>query len=161
MDAPIVSITTNAPLVAKNLENLAAEEIQISRSRIWGVAQSIIWKMQRRPAPRIEYPIQWDSVKQMKAYFATDGFGGGIPSVRTGAYQAGYGEPVRLEDGYAIQNNAPGAIYVGGDAYGNHQSRMHKGRWPLLKTATDEEIEKLPPQIRDDILQSARKRGFE
>lgn len=38
--------------------------------------------------PRVNHgegnPYQWQSEKQRKAYFATDGFGGGIPYQRTG-----------------------------------------------------------------------------
>lgn len=35
------------------------------------------------PAP-VFRPIQWKSEKQRRAFFATDGFGGGIPTRRTG-----------------------------------------------------------------------------
>ena len=37
------------------------------------------------PAPEPTYPIQWDSERQRRAFFATDGFGRGIPTERTGA----------------------------------------------------------------------------
>jgi len=34
--------------------------------------------------PPVKYPIEWTSEKQRKAFFATDGFGGGIPYKRKG-----------------------------------------------------------------------------
>jgi len=37
--------------------------------------------------PPAKKPIQWTSEKQRKAYFATDGFGAGIPYKRTGRLQ--------------------------------------------------------------------------
>jgi hypothetical protein len=36
------------------------------------------------PGP-VKYPIRWTSAKQRRAFFATDGFGRGIPTRRTGA----------------------------------------------------------------------------
>src|SRR3972149_8428153 len=43
-----------------------------------------------QPGSPIAYPVRWDSEKQRRAYFATDGFGAGIPYSRTGGYGAGY-----------------------------------------------------------------------
>jgi len=36
----------------------------------------------RDPGP-VKYPIEWTSEKQRRAFFATDGFGGGIPTKRS------------------------------------------------------------------------------
>jgi len=36
------------------------------------------------------YPIIWQSERQRRAFFATDGFGGGIPYQRTGALQSSW-----------------------------------------------------------------------
>lgn len=44
-----------------------------------------------RKAPgAVKYPIAWKSAKQRKAYFATDGFGRGIPTQRSGALGGGW-----------------------------------------------------------------------
>jgi len=37
-----------------------------------------------RPAPKVKYPIAWTSERQRRAYFASNGFGHGIPYRRTG-----------------------------------------------------------------------------
>jgi len=43
----------------------------------------------RQAPPPVKYPIQWTTEKQRRAFFATDGFGRGIPTRRTGAMQRG------------------------------------------------------------------------
>jgi len=37
-----------------------------------------------------EYPLEWESERQRRAYFATDGFGKGIPYRRTHAFVRGW-----------------------------------------------------------------------
>jgi hypothetical protein len=37
-----------------------------------------------------KYPIRWKSERQRRAFFATDGFGGGIPTRRSGALARGW-----------------------------------------------------------------------
>lgn len=48
----------------------------------------------RRRWPQ-DYPIEWTSERQRRAYFATNGFGAGIPYSRTG----------RLQDGWRLTKN--------------------------------------------------------
>lgn len=89
------------------------------------------------------YPIQWQSDKQRRAFFATDGFGGGIPHVRTGAYQQGWSVTYTvggLQITVIVQNASPGAKYVGGSLSksnpGGFMQRMHiaSGYVPAYKT---------------------------
>lgn len=68
-------------------------------------------------------PYQWQSEKQRRAYFATNGFGNGIPSRRT--YQLRFGWQVSSwEDGAKTKviNNVPYAKYV----QGNQMQNGHK-----------------------------------
>lgn len=78
-----------------------------------------------------KYPIRWQSEKQRKAYFATDGFGHGIPYKRShktargwsvrGDYKNGFG-------GITIANTAPHAKYV----FGPRQQLFHSDTgWPF------------------------------
>ena len=81
--------------------------------RLTRVAQEIIG---RDPGP-VKYPIQWTSDKQRRAFFATDGFGRGIPTRRTGAYRKGYQVfVVPSPDGFLVvlRNDNPAAAFVGG-----------------------------------------------
>lgn len=153
-----ISITTNAPLVAKELENLAAEIPEISRGRIFGRAQGIVRRYSKYP-PRPGLPIKWDTDKQRIAFFASGGFGGGIPHVRRNAIPGGF-KLVKLENGYSVVNDVPGAPFVIGDVYGKGQSRIHQGRWPLLRDVAEQELEQLPQEIMDAIDIAADKKGF-
>lgn len=107
-------------------------------------------KLRSESGYRITYPVQWDSAKQRKAFFASDGFGAGIPTSRSGAYQKGY-EYVETDKGYSFSNVNPWAVYVGGDAYGRGQSKIHQGRWLLMRDAFADEIDKLPDDVNVEI----------
>lgn len=155
---PQISIKTNLPQVKKNLENLAADIPEIGRGRIYGYTQRVLKRL-KKPGRKITYPVNWDSEKQRIAFFASNGFGSGIPYSRKGAYQKGW-NTVKIENGYRIQNSTEGAKYIGGDAYGRRQSKIHKGRWLLLRDVVEQEAEKLPKEIRDSIITVARRKGF-
>lgn len=94
------------------------------------VRSQIETEMQRSPG-KPNYPIQWASVKQRKAFFASNGFGRGIPTRRTGAYVQGWKVVYRglgRNDGAVIELDNPVsyARYVGG---GDAQP-FHIDRWP-------------------------------
>jgi len=65
-------------------------------------------------------PYRWQSEKQRRAFFATKGFGRGIPSKRTGSLSRGWQQSV---DPYrkTLFNRVPYAKYVQGD----RQQRGH------------------------------------
>ena len=44
------------------------------------------------PYPESPGVVNWDSEKQKRAFFATDGFGGGIPHERQGAFPNSFEE---------------------------------------------------------------------
>jgi hypothetical protein len=62
--------------------------------------------------------LRWKSERQRRAFFATNGFGGGIPHQRTGALQAAWEVEIVGKDfsmDVFVNNDSPGAIYVQGD----------------------------------------------
>lgn len=64
------------------------------------------------------YPLRWKSEKQRRAFFATNGFGNGIPYQRTGKLLASYDVSVLdTNDGgvLSIVNSDPKARFVIGD----------------------------------------------
>lgn len=69
--------------------------------------------------PKPSYPLRWTSEKQRRAFFATGGFGNGIPYQRTGKLQDSY--DVVLTDGtndggiLSVTNSDPKAQFVVGD----------------------------------------------
>ena len=76
--------------VRRNLETLRKRWQQAMR-QIEGTrlaAQSLSRLKTIPGAPR--HPIMWSSERQRRAYFASDGFGRGIPTRRTGSVVAGW-----------------------------------------------------------------------
>ena len=101
---------------------------------------TIIDELSSTPPPA-KKPIEWQSEKQRKAFFATDGFGKGIPTKRTGKLQKGWMVDA-IADGKAVNivilNTNDYAKYVVGSLAQNasnasrFQQRMHKNTgWEL------------------------------
>jgi hypothetical protein len=89
----------------------------------------------RRQPPRVQHgpgnPYKWQSEKQRRAYFATDGFGGGIPYRRTGKSKQWFVK--LLQRGYQAElRNTAAAGYMD-FIQGQYQQRGHKADgWRLL-----------------------------
>mgnify|MGYP000606970992 CR=1 FL=1 len=157
---PLLSlqVKTNIEIVRQGLQNFEKEPARIGRLGLYRASQRIV-KSMKKPVRRPAYPIGWVSDKQRRAFFATNGFGHGIPSKRSGEYQSGY-KIISLPDGYAIENNSDGAEFVGGDENGNKQSPIHAGRWPLFSSVIQEEVAGLPAEIEENIMISAKQHGL-
>jgi hypothetical protein len=72
-----------------------------------------------------QYPIEWTSEKQRRAYFATDGFGAGIPYQRTGKLAAAWRVITeRTANGFRllIENPLDAARFVYGSLAKNPQA---------------------------------------
>lgn len=88
------------------------------------------------------YPILWQTEKQRIAYFASDGFGGGIPSTRTNKLLDSYDvKVIDTPNGgvLSITNSDPKARFVVGD----DAQRMHidTGYVQMAKVASDATVE--------------------
>ena len=89
-----------------------------------------------KPGPP-KYPIQWTSERQRKAFFATRGFGRGIPTRRTGRINEGWRtEVTATADGGLIEiyNTEPSTPFVWGfPGFEGWQQRFHIATgWPTL-----------------------------
>lgn len=65
----------------------------------------------------VKYPFVWASERQRRAYFATNGFGGGIPYRRTNAVRDAWEDLDEIiADGIAfnLKNSSPAAQWVNG-----------------------------------------------
>ena len=80
----MIRITTNAAEVSKRISRLPSM-LQIATERTLSNAVIEIVRIMRRSGLSIKYPVRWDSEKQRRAYFATNGCGKRIPYRRTGA----------------------------------------------------------------------------
>jgi hypothetical protein len=71
-----------------------------------------------RPAPPVKYPIRWKTERQRRAFFASDGFGRGIPTRRTGAINKGWKYEIvgDINTGlFTIYNDATSRNYFTGE----------------------------------------------
>ncbi len=109
----------------------------VTRSLVSDFAPAILGELQSIPRKRnypSDYPLEWTSDKQRKAYFATNGFGKGIPYKRTGDLARGW-RVVANNNGavfaIAITNPSKSAKFVYGSLARNvqeakrYQQRFH------------------------------------
>lgn len=153
-----ITVDIRGTLVRQGLQNLAGELPEIGRLRIYRAAQSIQTSM-KVEGKKPTYPIQWDSEKQRRAFFASKGFGGGIPHVRTKTYIRAWTLTKLGEIGYRVANASKGAEAIAGDALGR-QSKIHVGRWPAFRPVIDKELSMLPSMIQKDIQVAIQKQGL-
>jgi hypothetical protein len=96
----------------------------------------------------VVYPIAWTSEKQRRAFFATNGFGRGIPTKRTGALNDGWNSFSETITGLGtrvlIWNSQGYAQFVVGRfTPSGHMQRFHRNTgWQpvILKTETIKQI---------------------
>jgi hypothetical protein len=108
-------------------------------------AYSIRARMQEEGAPRNpNEKVDWDSPRQQRAWYASGGFGGGIPHQRNHAYINSW--TVERQPFGAVLHASHPAGAIGGMPSG-WQSRIHRGRWPYLPRVLFEEIGKIPAAL--------------
>lgn len=100
------------------------------------------------PGP-VKRPFKWQSDRQRRAYFATNGFGHGIPYVRTNALRDSWSVRVRskLDSSiYTVENDTDYADFV----MGEHQQIGHANTgWNDAKTIIDLYREELVDTLID------------
>ncbi len=111
-------------------------------------AQNIKERM-NRPGSAITYPVNWDSEKQKQAFFATNGFGHGIPYQRQGNMEKAFEVS---QSGFNTVNlfaPSPAGAVFGSPKHNWWQSNIHKNRWQWLKEVYFEEVAKIPSALAD------------
>lgn len=97
----------------------------------------------------VRYPIDWDSPKQKRAFFATNGFGQGIPYRRTHTMVNNTNvERVALGTNLRIPHPG-GAVFGLPGSPSTWQSRIHRNRWVYLLKVLFEELDKIPEAINN------------
>lgn len=96
-------------------------------------------KQLKTEPPKWRGKRRWKSDKQRKAYFATDGFGAGIPYQRTHRLVKAWKVVYQARDPYngvvAFENDSPSARFVQGD---DAQPMHLDSGWPQLSMAVSE-----------------------
>lgn len=118
------------------------------KAKIKRLRQRLLDDLREYPGP-VRYPFRWKSERQRRAYFATDGFGWGIPYVRTDALKLSWVTHIRDQrDGaiFEVENRAPYARFVvGDDAQPGHLATGWNSAAEIVsryrETATDELID--------------------
>lgn len=139
------------------LRQFARQSLRSSKEALGDTVAQIAEEM-REPGKPSTSPVQWDSEKQRKAYFATDGFGHGIPYVRKGDYERGWTK-AELPNGWQVSNKHPAGA-VGGTLSGvtsleaqgktalsTWQSNIHRGRWKSFLVVAAQKISELPKRV--------------
>jgi hypothetical protein len=141
----MIKLETNIKEVVAKLNRFPPMIFMATKRTLAGAANEVA-QIMRRPGLPVRYPIQWDSEKQRRAYFATGGFGNGIPYERTGATEQAW-ENTAIANGYLVSNVGHKAVFVYGSASGIGQSRIHAGRWRLFRPVVDAVVARLPEKI--------------
>jgi hypothetical protein len=137
----------------REIPALIARLFDAGRGTMRQTAKNIQARMMEEGKP-VQYPIQWDSERQRRAFFATKGFGRGIPYRRTNRYRLGW----RLSNqpfGASLANRRPAGA-IGGTTSG-WQSKIHRGRWNHLLTVLFEELSKVPTDVSNRLRVEAGK----
>lgn len=96
----------------------------------------------------VKYPIEWQSERQRRAFWATDGFGAGIPYQRTRNLQHSWAfDIMTYPEGADVEigNNADYARFVIGD----WQQHFHANTgWPQI----EDEAACLTHDLTDDVI---------
>lgn len=150
----MIKITSNIQDVIKRFKTLPGH-IERASLKTLKEANDAITKAMKRPGRPVRYPIHWDSEKQRKAYFATNGFGKGIPYRRSDGYINAW-QSRAIAGGYQSENIGHKAVLLAGTPSGNiigrkvtssGQSHIFQGRWQLVKPVIAFVLSKLPERL--------------
>lgn len=136
------------------LRGLANKVVKSALQEVWIAANDINNEM-REPGKPIVYPVQWDSEKQRRAFFATDGFGRGIPTKRTGQ-GVGAWRAIKTENGADVFNPLSHIVFING----RRQSRIHRGRWKQFHLVVVKVFERLPTNLLLRLKATIEEQGF-
>jgi len=136
-----LTMTVDATLVRQGLQDLSTEIPRIGRLQIYRTSQTIVRRM--KEYWQINVPPELPSYQ------------------RTGTLAGGWFITPN-NNGYTTSNNTAYTKFVHGNAYGLEQAWMHArpGRHQLLRDVSEEEVEKLPPEIENEISMVARRVGL-
>lgn len=121
----------------------------VSKRRVRSLRTRMKARFRIEPGP-VKYPIKWKTRKQQRAFFATNGFGQGIPTRRTGAYSEAFDVVLDSTDSGGIlrvTNDNPAAQFIGGI----HQQPFHAiTGWELIDDVVAEFTEIAFNEFRED-----------
>lgn len=145
---------SNIREVIRNIQRFVYQRLPAAGLYALAATARRVQKRMSESGKPVTYPVQWDSIRQRQAFFASNGFGGGIPYRRRGTYEQGW-QIRKLPHGSELSNRARSARFIGGLpsgrdlSPGKKQSSIHRGRYRLLRPTVDEEIKHLHQDVID------------
>jgi hypothetical protein len=162
MSIRITSTINTAPvaLFADYLEDINEIVYDTGQEVFEDYKPVVLQKLQADPGP-VKYPIQWTTEKQRRAFFATNGFGGGIPTQRTGEIPAAWDMEMIVDPGafrILIINRNPKAKWVYGGlslrSNPRFQQQMHKNTgWVSAAGVIDVYLDAMRTEFADRMRQ--------
>jgi len=141
----MIKVVSNIRSAVHKLHFFAVDSSAAAMKVLEDTARDIQERM-NVPGDPITYPVNWDSAKQRRAFFATNGFGGGIPHERSNiphwTVTKAFENEVDL-----FGRHAAGPVFGLMPSGAWWQSRIHRGRWVVLKDVLYEELGKMPARI--------------
>lgn len=146
--------TKDAGLIKAYRDSLArAPQLtaQVMQRTVSRVAPRALAPFQREGSP-VTYPIRWQSERQRRAFFASNGFGKNIPYRRTGKLNASYKIGVTTS-----ATELPSVYLTNPVSYrkfvvGRYQQRMFGGRWFKERTLIRQARELLADEVETDLI---------
>lgn len=137
------------------------------KSAVKRTQKTVNQRLKSPPGP-VKYPIAWTSDRQRRAFFATNGFGRGIPTRRSGAVQRGwtYTSDVNAEDltgEITLDNRVPYAKYVYGDFAADYapQQRFHAVTgWERANKVADDVFAEVIDYVDNTFARALENNGF-
>ncbi|QPC83779.1 hypothetical protein G4Y79_05210 [Phototrophicus methaneseepsis] len=100
----------------------------------------------------VRYPIEWDSEKQRRAYFASNGFGGGIPYRRSRNFDRQWAEEAK-DSTFTFKNRSPRSSFI----VGEDQQPFHANTgWVTAADKEPELIDTFTQMAGDDVFEAIR-----
>lgn len=97
-----VDVNIEQPMVQLLVDGLPGRLQAACEDALVKVGPEMVRRLRTYPGS-VKYPIAWTSERQRRAYFATNGFGAGIPYRRTGGLAAGWSvSGARRAAGYVV-----------------------------------------------------------
>jgi hypothetical protein len=139
-----MKIVTNLKTIIKKLNYFIQRTPAAGLDVIEDTARRIQERMNVR-REKSDYPVTWDSEKQRRAFFATNGFGHGIPYKRTGLTV--WSVERKFNEVNLFAPHPAGPVFGRMPDGGFWQSRVHRQTWPALLPVLVQEIAKIPAEI--------------
>lgn len=102
--------------IRAEIDDFEETTAKVGKRVIDATEQTLLASLQVEPGP-VKHPVEWTSPRQMRAYYATNGFGRGIPTGRSGRLSQRWQVKSAIQSGrftITVINDAPGAQFVYG-----------------------------------------------